>query len=677
MSLLEPRHMQNYSDATALEPHWGYVSRALPCTSDAGSCAYLDVVYHSHDLGMLYIGIIWATIGAILFIWAIATRCVAASKATSPLVATNDEVDESSDEMAARASATSSSSWRFLAAFKSGARRRLLPDVAGRRTFGRTTRLQVLVLAVLAGYLLIWTFVGIVYRTWITPVKKHPGLNNTRTSLGPWSDRVGVLAYGLTPLSILLSNRESLLSILTGVPYHHFNFLHRWLGYIIVAQSLLHTIGWTIIEARLYQPQPTEAQAWITQTYMVWGCVAIILIVLLFVLSLPFVIRRTGYEFFRKAHYVLAIVFIGACWGHWAKLRCFLLPSLLIWFLDRGARLVRSFLLHYNFLSDGTMGFRPAQATATTFGRRKHDSKDDDEDDAEDEDSVVVRLDFEHRQDPWNIGQHFYLCFTDASIWQSHPFTPLSVPTSSHKPGFVRHSYVFRAKGGETKKVADAMIAKSGRATGNDVAIKNPTTGIILTGPYGQSIVDRLDRELKTNVLCIAGGTGITFVLPVLLHLVRNRRAQAMPRLELLWVVRRAKDTAWVQAELEELRAAKDFVTVHICATREGGQAGPQDDLIGEKEGKDCSKACDCIEEGQQLSYGAVKNRHGRPALSTAISSFVTSTSRGPVVVYASGPGEMMTEVRGAVASCNSGSKVWRGDQSHDVELVCDDRLEW
>jgi len=52
-------------------------------------------------------------------------------------------------------------------------------------------------------------------------------VNNTRTGLGGWSDRIGALAYALTPFTILLSNRESVLSLLTGIPYQHFNFLHR------------------------------------------------------------------------------------------------------------------------------------------------------------------------------------------------------------------------------------------------------------------------------------------------------------------------------------------------------------------------------------------------------------------------------------------------------------------
>lgn len=280
---LDVRHIQDMSKASALEPHWGYYDRALPCTSDPGSCEYLDQVYASHDLGMLYSGILWCLIGTILLLWVVLNQF---------------NVPTISPTLAAPELAGLYKVRRSIASF---ARKYLLPDAA-RLIFGRTTRLQVLTLALLAGYLLIFSFVGILYNTWVTPVSDMPGVYNTRNSIGPWSDRIGTLAYALTPLSVLLSSRESFLSLITGLPYQSFNFLHRWLGYIIFVQSSLHTITWCVVELRMYQPQPTVGLEWVTQTYIVWGIVAMILLLLLVVLSTPWGIRLTGYETFRKLH---------------------------------------------------------------------------------------------------------------------------------------------------------------------------------------------------------------------------------------------------------------------------------------------------------------------------------------------------------------------------------------
>jgi len=64
--------------------------------------------------------------------------------------------------------------------------------------------------------------------------------------------------YAIAPLTVALSTRESILSLLTGIPYQNFNFLHRWLGRIIYIQSVLHTLGWTLIEGWFYQLQPAS-----------------------------------------------------------------------------------------------------------------------------------------------------------------------------------------------------------------------------------------------------------------------------------------------------------------------------------------------------------------------------------------------------------------------------------
>ncbi|OQD84736.1 hypothetical protein PENANT_c012G02738 [Penicillium antarcticum] len=650
---LDARHIQNMSAATSLEPHWGYYDRALPCTNDAGSCAYLDDVYYSHDRGMLYSGIMWCVIGAMLLSWVVLKQF---GTPMSPMMATPAPVGLS----------------KIQRAFSSFIRRYLLPD-ATRMIFGRTTRLQVLILALLLGYLLIFSFVGIVYNTWVTPVSDMPGVYNTRNSIGPWSDRVGTLAYALTPLSILLSSRESFLSLITGLPYQSFNFMHRWLGYIIFLQSSLHTIGWCVVEIRLYQPQPTVALAWVKETYIVWGIVAMILLLLLFALSTPWGIKLTGYETFRKLHYVLAMVYIGACWGHWKQLKCFLWPSLIFWFLDRGARLVRTAILHYHPEQSSTLGlgFKAADATITRFPDEEHGD--------------VIRLDLDNNQDPWAIGQHYYLCFTQCSIWQSHPFTPLNLPAVSK--GTVRHSYLLRAKGGETKKVA-ALAAKG-----------NPTMPIILTGAYGEEITTSLTPN--TNIFCVAGGTGITYVLPVLLELAQQPRSPDR-KVELIWAIRHTSNTEWIKAELDILQKARKELNleIKIYATRDTSSKTPSlDDSencnlsipvdspkveIDEKavqispSSSSESGCCGCDKPTaiERLGSGSEDvNRH--PDLPVLVKSFLEDTVRGPTSVFASGPGGMISDLRDIVASCNSGSRVWRGLERFDVQLVCDDRLEW
>ncbi|KAJ5709845.1 hypothetical protein N7493_009437 [Penicillium malachiteum] len=638
------RHIQDLSNATELEHHWGYADRAVPCTNDAGSCSYLDAVYSAHDNGMMYTGIIWATIGGILFLWVLLRQ---SSHSSIPLSIQTTRLSGIRKIRISMAAVT---------------RRYLLPD-ASRWIFGRTSRLQVLVLAVLAGYLLIFSFVGIVYNTWVTPVSGMPGVYNTRASIGPWADRVGVLAYALTPLSVLLSTRESLLSVITGLPYQSFNFLHRWLGYIIFVQSSLHTIGWCVVELRLYQPQPSVGIEWITQTYMIWGLVAMSLLLLLFVLSTPWGIRMTGYETFRKMHYILAMVFIGACWAHWKQLKCFLLPSLIFWGLDRATRLLRTAFLHYHPNEPSVLGFKSLDAAITIFPDKEY--------------GAVIRLELENIQDPWSIGQHYYLCFSKGSIWQSHPFTPLNAPLVEQ--GKVRHSYILRAKKGETKKITELAVGGVSH------------TPIILTGAYGESITRHLTPT--TNILCVAGGTGITYVLPVLLNLARQA-SWPERKLELIWAIRKSQNTEWVREELALLRSMQTelSLSIRIFATRDVTSETSQNAKVlaskllptpqGHEEIAQTSQSSSTPgshgKEGLPLEVelGSV-DLSKRPDIRGMVKSFVDNTIGGPTTVFASGPGGMLSELRTVVAASNSGSKFWAGQERFDVRLICDDRLEW
>ncbi|OJJ42444.1 hypothetical protein ASPZODRAFT_137255 [Penicilliopsis zonata CBS 506.65] len=496
---------------------------------------------------------------------------------------------------------------RLQSALRALCRRLLLPDVAC-WPFRHTTRQQLLVGVGLAGYLLVFTFVGITYQTWITPVSGSPGVYNTRSGLGPWSDRLGVLAFALTPLSILLASRESLLSLLTGLPHSHFLFLHRWLGYLIYLQSALHTLGWTVVEGKLYQPQPTQWREFIREKYIVWGVVAMSFCSLMIVHSTACAIRWTGYELFRKLHYLVAMLYLGACWAHWTRLSCWMISSLILWLLDRAARLLRTFYLHRMNIPHATI-----QLFSTS------------------DDDVVVRLDFRHFHHPWKVGQHFYLSFPELSRWQAHPFTPCTfnaTPCDALK-AHQQHTYLIRVHKGVTRRLAQAALVR-------------PSTSVLLSGPYGQPVLDADDAD--TNILCIAGGTGISSVLPALLLAASNTAARDRS-LRLVWVVRRQTDLQWLQPELALLRQLE--LSIRIYVTRE---------------------TTDSTESTEKTS--PVENIAGHPDLHGEVTDFLSQVVRGRTRVLASGPPGMISALRQSVASQNMPGKVFRGDERPDVQLI-------
>ncbi|KAL4863448.1 hypothetical protein BDV12DRAFT_177454 [Aspergillus spectabilis] len=669
--MLSSRHIQDFSEDSELEYHWGYASRQVPCLNDVGSCEYLDAVYGEHDLGMTYTFILWAVICGSLFLWVLGRHLFPLSRVTAP----------SKEQLLEDSRPKQNAFYRLGTSIKAFGRRYLLPESFWAAVFGHTTRLQVLILTILIGYLTIFTFIGITYKTWVTPVKDMPGVYNTRTGLGPWSDRIGVLAFALTPLSVLLASRESLLSLITGIPYHHFMFLHRWLGYIIFIQSALHTLGWTIVEARLYQPQPTVWNEWVAQVYIIWGIVAMILLSFMVAFSTQWGIRLTGYEFFRKSHYVLAMVYIGACWGHWAQLYCWMIASLLVWVFDRGVRFVRTFSLHHFNTpnTNSSFGIHVPQARMSLY-QRSHDGD-------------VVRLDFQHNHDEWKIGQHFFLTFPGLSIWQSHPMTPCNVP--GQNPKGQNHTYIIRARKGMTKRLAQlAQTAEAEKIT--------PTTSVVLSGPYGQSILSDdfyLDDEI--NLFFVAGGTGVTFVLPALLALTQQSPSRR-GLVEFVWAIRRKDDLKWIEPELAQLRkaaATSSNFRIRIFVTRGADDAPPPAPHTFEPTSKETtiindhnrpsslSSSSSTPSSGMKeetfsihepSSSASLSSGHSEhPDLATQLSEFVSKTVSGPTRVIASGPLSMIRDLRNSVADLNSPAKVWKGEERYNVELVHDDRLEY
>ncbi|PLN74949.1 ferric reductase like transmembrane component-domain-containing protein [Aspergillus taichungensis] len=634
---------------------------------------------------MLYSAILWAVILGIVLLCFIARYCNPVSRQISPSVDNEKQRPP-----------TQSTLYRIKSTLDALYHRYLLPESALPRVFGPTTRFNVLLLAILIIYLTIFTFVGIVYQTWTSPTGPNQP-DTIRVGFGPWADRIGVLAYALTPLSVLLCTRESLLSLFTGIPYHHFNFLHRWLGWIIYIQSVLHTLGWTLVEGELYQPQPTTWDEFVRQRYVIWGIVAMIFLSFIVFGSLQCVIRRTGYEFFRKSHYVVAMLYVGACWGHWSKLSCWMIASLAVWGTDRGLRLLRTLVLHLSSSSSSSSSSSPswrlqipkAQLTFfTTNTNNQHPppihEKEEEKSEENEESESVIRIDFHHPHSGWEIGQHFYLCFPDLSIWQSHPMTPASVPDTASGVSLQPHTYLIRAKTGITRALA-ATHKQHPKPDPDGAAV---TTPIVLSGPYGHAITDDdLHCTDDINIFCAAGGTGVTFVLPLLQAVVLNSYFPSRKSIvEFVWVVRHRADVRWIQAELDALRVVAErcaHFRVRVFVTRDvGGFSGSASDSNSEVE---CGSGS-VDGSGLDSEFKPFEMRCLRPSLREPpvhpdvpryLRDFVDKTPCGPTRVFASGPAGLVSSLRGAVAQCNDAGRVWQGQERYSVQLVHDDRLEW
>jgi len=374
-----------------------------------------------------------------------------------------------------------------------------------------------------------------------------------------------------------------------------------------------------------------------------------------------------------------------------------MIASLSIFGIDRGARLLRTGLIHIGYLdrSRGMLllnlllsitkllikcagfGFHLAQSSAQYF---------------HDEEGGVVRLEFDHNHDSWAVGQHFFLCFPALSIWQSHPLTVASVPT--FHPVTPRHTYIVRCRKGETRRLKTFVLNEGSDVIAKEVnGSKISTTPVILCGPYGAPLLlsSANNGPELANILSIAGGTGVSLTLPLALAATSSTAFQGVA-IDFIWIIRRAANMQWISTELEELKSrtktTKDIdLSIHIYVTQEKGT-----DSVGlapQLTGKETSVKLD-IPPLSPSSFSTSSEKSPRtenfkitylnsqkPNLRDIVTSFMDTRANTELRtrVIASGPAVMGGDLRETVAGLNDGGKVLRGERKWDVELCWDGRI--
>lgn len=326
------------------------------------------------------------------------------------------------------------------------------------------------------------------------------------------SARTGVLAFALAPLVILFSGRNNVLLWLTNWSHSTYMLLHRWVARIFTLQVVLHSI----LEFMLYKRQGS-VDAEQKEPYWIWGIVATIACVIMVIVSSLW-FRRASYEIFLIMHITLAIFVLVGSWYHIELLfarrwgyEFWLYAACAVWFFDRGARVARVL----------KNGMRRAEVTQIT---------DD-----------IVRIDVKGVRWDARPGRHTYAYFPTLNPlrpWENHPFSV--VPTALLQSR--SHSLANTASSSSSEHEAIADVEKSGAASAIHArathTVRTDISGIslyvrksngltkaltaraslltLLDGPYpnnSTAAVRRTDR-----LVLIAGGIGITAVLPFIAH---------------------------------------------------------------------------------------------------------------------------------------------------------------
>lgn len=395
--------------------------------------------------------------------------------------------------------------------------------------------------------------------------------NNKAALVAELRGRSGNLALlNMIPLFILAGRNNPLIPLLR-VSFDTYNLMHRWIGRIVIIESIVHTIAWMINAVAADGHSKMWNDIW-REPFYTWGFVATAAMVFILIQS-PSPVRHAFYETFLHLHQLGAIVIVLGIYFH---LDIDSLPQLpwfkgiiSLWAFERGARFFRILRLNVsrrNGLTRVVVKALPGEASRVTFYLPRH-----------------TKI---------NPGSHVYAYLPRISLWMSHPFSVAwaeqgsgSLPKSpktdkfsdssksslSRKPstmttsstsspdlekGHSRNavlatddsqptcvSLIMAARTGMTRKLYNAALASPN--------LTLETTGFI-EGPYSSH---PSSFGSYGTVVLFSGGAGITHHLMHVRDLLAAADAGtvATRRIYLIWSVRTTEHLAWVRGFMDSI----------------------------------------------------------------------------------------------------------------------------
>ncbi|KAJ3554162.1 hypothetical protein NM688_g3250 [Phlebia brevispora] len=431
-----------------------------------------------------------------------------------------------------------------------------------------------------------------------------------------YEDRAAHFASCQLPLIVALAGKNNIISFLTGVSHEKLNVLHRAAARTCLILLWIHAI------CRAVGGLPEKFD--FTHGWMRCGAAGLAAFTLATILSFR-PIRNAFFEFFLLSHIVLVGIFLVGGYIHARDpgYGNYIWPALVVWGFDRALRAVRLF---WNSRSGNN---QDASSSLATVELVSHDT---------------VRMTLRRRMH-WKPGQHAYVILPTVSDLptEAHPFTIASIPHSLRgNDDSAEKDVVFliRGRNGFTGRLREHARDKGSAAV-----------PAYIDGPYG------CPPDLTTFSTCIliAGGSGVSYTLPLLLNLVHKARLnQSVVRRavfvwSLTWILEHLK---WISKLLNEAftAAQSTTLTVDMRVYITGPNAPRLEELESTDSGSVSADSPTSENEEKIPVYSAIKITHGRPSVRKIFDEEIT-TALGPVSVDVAGPSGLSQSVSQALAS--------------------------
>ncbi|POW02175.1 hypothetical protein PSTT_11932 [Puccinia striiformis] len=306
--------------------------------------------------------------------------------------------------------------------------------------------------------------------------------------------RPGWVAAIFLPLQFMLAMKNSPLSLI-GQSYERVNYIHRFIGRAMYLLSLIHGLLWWRRRTLANMPLGFKGAS-------LYGLVALVSLAIISLSSIKWV-RRKMYQSFLVCHIFGFVALLVALWMHVPKLQPIVALSM-------------SFVVMDYFLVFMKTSLRSAVFTSLPSG--------------------LTKVEVDRLGEGWRAGQHVYLrVFKGRHSFEKHPFTIANAPASLSPSGKNTLLLMVKASGNYTRRIHRVGYAEAA-LVGGDLenrkasvdekhiqalceAASDCRLAVAIEGPYGASYLDMCDHE---TVVLVAGGSGFTYCMSTLEHIIGN-----------------------------------------------------------------------------------------------------------------------------------------------------------
>lgn len=346
------------------------------------------------------------------------------------------------------------------------------------------------------------------------------------------------------PFIYLLSCKFSLITLLTGISYERFNWLHRWAARTVFLTIIVH---WSFFfrewDLAHFVQLEINMMPMVKYGFGAWSVIGWM------VLSGFGFLRHANYEVFVAQHICAAAALLWLLYVHlpnYARYNVWLSVGFVG--CDWGVRILWNILRNLHLL--GRPGMKAPGYSAHLEALPGNMVR------------LTLTADFS-----WKAGQHAFLCVPSLRPFELHPFTIANAPKDESRKSN-RLTMLVKARSGFSRSLWNAAVRSQG--TGRHFRA-------FLSGPWG---MPPLLSQYETVVL-IGCSSGASFTMPLLEGLIRDRRCVRSAVVH--WIIRSEDHVTWfehtIKSVVEGARCCNFNLQIYVHVTQSQESANvPEND---------------------------------------------------------------------------------------------------